>query len=41
MNAIKDLAPNVEHKNCARYICGNWKKKGLRGRSSSLCFGIG
>ena len=26
-NAIKDLAPNAKHINCARHIWANWKKK--------------
>ena len=30
MIVIKDLAPNAEHRNCARHIWANWKKKGSK-----------
>ena len=26
MNVIKELMPNVEHRNCAQHIWANWKK---------------
>ena len=40
MNAIKDLVPNVEQRNCAKHIRANWKKRGFEGKSSSLYFGM-
>lgn len=27
MNAIAKLTPNVEHRNCARHVYSNWRKK--------------
>ena len=27
INALQKLAPNAEHRNCARHIYANWKKK--------------
>lgn len=27
MNSVRALAPYVEHRNCARHVYNNWKKK--------------
>ena len=38
MNAIKDLVPIVEHRNYARCIWANWKKKGFKGEKFKSLF---